>query len=95
MKKFIQLIDLFLLSEIDYDQFYSSFNDLYFGQSHIEENKQLRREESEFLDEINEEMFFAAKDPNNEDKQKYNYIDQNQFSKWLKHTKEKNIKFWE
>jgi hypothetical protein len=90
MKKFVDLINRFLSKEIDYDQFYSSFNDFYFNDKFEEENRGLSPQDSEFLDEINEKIFYAASDPGGEDK-KYGYIDQNEFREWLMKKKDENI----
>ena|SRR3989344_6132915 len=95
MKEFIKLINSYLDKEIDYDKFYLEFNNVYFGEGSGERNKELSNKEGEFLDNINEKMFFAAKDPSMEEKQKYNYIDADQFLEWLKQEKEDYVDLWE
>jgi hypothetical protein len=36
----------------------------------------------------------SGKDPSDEEKQKYNYVDEAAFAEWLKQEKEKNIALW-
>lgn len=93
MVKFTSLIDSFLVGQIDFDQFYSVFNDLYFSEHHDEENMQLEQKERDFLDEINEKMFFAGKEVSAEDR-KYGYINEGEFRVWLKEEKDKNPAPW-
>lgn len=93
MKEFVSLIDSFLENKVDYNQFYSQFNELYFGEGSADRNKKLESQQADFLDEINEKMFFAAKDPSEEER-KYKYIDEKEFFSWLQSQKSQNIKFW-
>jgi hypothetical protein len=90
MKEYLNLIDSFINKEIDFDRFYSDFNTLY----RKEESSQLPENEFAFIDAINEKLFFAAKDPSDEEKQKYNYVDEAAFFDWLKQKKDENIKLW-
>jgi hypothetical protein len=90
MKDFLNIVDKFLNKEIDFDQFYSDFNNLYAKDS----VSQLPEDQFKFIDEINEKMFFAAKDPSDEEKEKYNYVDEAGFSEWLKQKKQENASLW-
>ncbi len=94
MKEFADLINSFLKYRIDYDEFYSQFNELYFGVESEERNKVLEPNEADLLDEINEKMFLVAKDPSEKDRDEYKYIDDREFSKWLAEIKKENINLW-
>jgi isopentenyldiphosphate isomerase len=90
MDIFLALIDKFLSNEIDFERFYADFNALYAS----EESSSLSESEFAFIDAINEKLFFAAKDPSDEEKQKYNYVDAENFAEWLKDQKQQNVPFW-
>ena len=90
MKEFLNLIDKFLNKEIDFDRFYSDFNKLYAS----EESSKLPEKEFAFVDAINEKMFFAAKDPSDEEKKKYDYVDESAFSEWLAQQKQESANLW-
>jgi hypothetical protein len=79
MNDFLKIIDAFLDKEIEFDEFYKKFNDVY--SSSIASD--LPEGEFAFVDEINERLFFAAKDPSKEEQEQHNYMDQNQFKDWL------------
>ena len=55
-------------------------------------NADLKKDEVDILEEINEEMGMTEVDP--KEKMAHDLIDQNEFNKRLIHLKEKNVLMW-
>ena len=89
MKELLTLIDNFIYSGIDYDVFYSKFNDLYCIEPSI-----FKESEEDFVSEINDKLAYTGKNPDSEDR-KYGFVDADEFREWLKSYRQKNIQFWD
>jgi hypothetical protein len=90
MKPFLNIIDGLLDNRIDFDQFYSEFNELYSQQAVSD----LPEHEFSFIDGINEKLCFGATNPSAEERRQHNYIDDHEFREWLRKHKSENIGLW-
>lgn len=91
MRDILHLIDNYINSVVAYNNFYSEFNRLYFGSPNP---SVFTEKESDFLNEINEELFFVGDDPIDQQSRKDGYTGAKEFREWLKEYKQKNIHFW-
>ncbi len=94
MKKFIDLIDLFVEGKIDFKEFDKDWQKLYIGSSdNGEVYETLSDSEKELLDQIHDKEDMVAREDLEELKQ-YKFISIDDFIVWLKEFKQKNIQFW-
>ncbi len=82
------LIDNFIDGKVNFDVFYSKFNDLYCIEPSI-----FKEFEEEFVSDINDKLGYSGGNPNAEELS-YGLISSNKFKKWLISYKQKNIHFW-
>ncbi len=96
MKNFIDLVDSFIEGKIDFKEFDANWQKLYIGSSDVGElYANLSDPESDFLDEIHDKEDLVSKDKEElEELKKYSFISVEEFRKWLKDFKEKNIEMW-
>ena len=87
-KKLLIIIDEYINQSMNYNNFYSRFNDL------VHEAPDIDDEEAHLEWEINDRLAFAGNDPIDEESRKYGYIGAQEFRDWLIDYKQKNIHFW-
>jgi hypothetical protein len=90
MKEYLKIIDDFLQMKLEFNDFYSAFNDLYASDS----TSNLPDGQFQFIDEINEQLFFVGKNPSDVERKEHNYLDDEQFRDWLEKLKQKNEALW-
>jgi hypothetical protein len=90
MKEYLKLIDDFLQKKLEFTDFYSAFNILYASDS----TSSLPDRQFQFIDEINEQLFFVGENPSDVERKEHNYLDDDQFRDWLGKLKQKNETLW-
>jgi len=88
-KKLLLIIDQYINQSLNYNDFYSKFNDI------VHEAPDIDDEEAHLEWGINDRVAYAGEDPIDKESRKDGYIGPEEFRVWLKDYKQKNIHFWE
>jgi hypothetical protein len=94
MKNYLEAINSYLGEKApEFFEFYAFFQAQYFSDENAERNSELKEDEIELLDSVNDEMSLAGQNPTEEER-KDGIIDQYQFRDRLLILKQKNISIW-